>query len=449
MGLARGRPFVTRGAVVILDLGTSTVKCGCIDSRGSVAVLVSESFPLVERKERCEVDFLAYEKAVLRILAKVADKARRKSCRVSAILITGQAQTFAPVDGEFLPLSKGMVWLDARAKEEGKYLEQQLPDFKGTAGLARPFPELYVSKLLWLKRHKAALFQKASFFPLIHEYIAYCLTGRYFTDSASVGMTGLLDIRTGKLNNKILGILGLSRSVFPEIAAPATMAHVLTEECCRSLGLGRHVHVALCGNDQAASALGAGVSRIGDVSVNFGTAMVAFGLSKTMATDVGESQMAGLAPAYAPAFLLSYDAQAGKLVAQLKKKYFPELSWDRFFGFYRQVAGKAVPSDFKISGNRVICPSVRQKEVLAGFVMRYLLQQFQVHVARVAGARLPKVIYVSGGMAESKVWLGLLRKSARSRLVLSHAREAGLIGARRIYREKTAERSVGRCNHGK
>ena len=199
-----------------------------------------------------EVDFDALADTALDLLASEADAADG----IEAILITSQAQTFAPVDPDFRPLRAGIVWLDARAGSEAEALARELPDFQRTAGFTFPMAELYISKILWLRNNEPDVFERAAAFPLINEFVAQKLTDRHFSDHTCFGMGGLLDIRSRTANRRALSAIGITGDNLPELAPAARLSYPLGPAAASRLGLPETVRVCFCGNDQCASSAG-------------------------------------------------------------------------------------------------------------------------------------------------------------------------------------------------
>jgi len=392
---------------IVLDLGTSSIKCGCVDPAGRLVEATGAGFHTHSDGARCETDFEecgSVARSVLRDTVKAALEAGR---RVEAVLVTGQAQTFAPVDADFRPLGPGIVWLDARAEDEAAALAEMLPDFDRTAGFREPLPALYVAKLLWLKSHRPDVFGNAAHFPLISDYVAHQLTGRFYSDSCTFGMGGVYDITAKTLNGRALRALGLGPDVFPEIADPVELGYTLTPAAQRELHIDDPVPVYLCGNDQSASAVGSGLTNVGDVSVNFGTAMAAYTLADALPDELGPQEIAGISPAGARYFLLSYEPDMGRALDALKARHFPESPYDELFE------------------SRSSVPEV------AAFV-QHCLDRFRGHLSRVGRLGTPERVYVSGGMTRSEAWLDLLRRHCDHEILCSNRQEAGLIGAARI-----------------
>ena len=103
---------------MVLDIGTSYIKCGCIDSEFNVLSQYQREFPMELKEHSCEIDFDLFFNTTNDLLSECLADQIAKCSTVEALLITSQAQTFTVVDADFSPIHKGIVWLDERAEKE-------------------------------------------------------------------------------------------------------------------------------------------------------------------------------------------------------------------------------------------------------------------------------------------------------------------------------------------
>ncbi|MCK4423375.1 MAG: hypothetical protein KAV18_04820, partial [Candidatus Omnitrophica bacterium] len=394
----------------------------------------SEKFELYQNAKICESDFEQCYQTALKVLDRVIPETIQQGYTVSGLLITSQAQTFVPVDEHFNPLSKGIVWLDSRAEDEEKYLIEQLPDFQKTAGLSQPSSALYGSKLLWFKNNKPDIYKKAKYFPLINEFIVYKLTGKFYSDYTNFSMGGVLDIRKKKLNTKILEILELSADNFPEIKEAVSISYNIKAELKKRFDLKNDVPVYFCGNDQSVSAAGAGIKRVGEISANFGTAMVVYTYLDNLPDVIAPYQMAGISPVAAEYFILSVET-VGNIIDNVKNTCFPEISYDEFFSKYYIVKDIDLPDDIKVVNGQLIGLDEFDPDKQAGFTVKYFLNRFCFHLSQIEKQVKAEKLYISGGIAKSSVWIDLLKENIDQQIILNNTREAGLIGAVKIYKK--------------
>jgi len=307
---------------LVLDIGTSYIKCGCIDPEYNVVASYQREFPMVQNQRLFEIDFDLFFETANELIKECLSDRLVNQYKVEALLITSQAQTSAPADENFKPLRKGIVWLDERAEKEAAYLREMLKDFSRASGFKRPFPGLYIAKLLWLKWNEAAVFRMAKTFPLINEYLAYRLSGKFYSDSGGIGMSGMYDFRFNEINKDILEIIGLEEDNFPQIEKAATQGELILPEFRQQWSINYGFPVFLCGNDQGASASGAGLKRPGDININFGTAIVFYTITDSLVSKLTDSQIAGKHPTGDNFFLLNFGSDFGIQIRSLKEKYF-------------------------------------------------------------------------------------------------------------------------------
>lgn len=409
--------------VIVLDLGTSAFKCGLVSATLQIIAACKHDVQMQKHSGLIEIDFEAAYQTCFALIRHIIGEAAAKRYRPGALIITSQAQTFVPVDHDFKPMMTGISWLDARAAEEADFLWQSIKNIPLKMGYRRPSPMLYSSKLVWLKNHQPEIYRKAHAFPLLNEFIVQKLTGEFYTDYTNFGMTGMLDICRRKFNQEMLSLLKLSAPQFPELGSAFEIAYPISKSARQQLDVDYELPVYLAGNDQASSACGAGLKNIGDVSVNLGTAMVFFTLIETPVEQLKESQIVGIDPICGRFYFLSYEKDFGEKIQNLKQAYFSENSYDEMFAAYYHA--KKENATIEQDVNR----DVEQ-------VIDHSIERFKYHLAEIENKVTPKVIYVSGGVAQSPMWIKIMQQNCKYELVTNIQQEAGIIGAARIYAEK-------------
>jgi len=418
---------------LVLDIGTSDIKCGYIDSDYNVLAQDSRKFPLVQNKGLFEIDFCLFYSTTFDLVKKCLAEMSTENSNVEALLITSQAQTFAPVDANFIPLCKGIVWLDERAVKEAVCLNEHLSDFSQSAGFKHPLPSLYISKLLWLKNNEPALFKKARAFPLINEFLAFRLTGKFYSDNTNFGMGGMYDFRHDTLNKKVLHVLGLREKNFPKIDRAVIRGELISSPVQKEWKLDYRFPIIFCGNDQGASASGEGPDQPGSVNINFGTAMVFYTITDSLTTDLTENQIAGKHPIGDDYFLLNFESDFGVQVRQLKDKFFKSGTYDQFFQTYLEFPDVDVQVPLSEETNLSFVSELDSYRYCAG-IIKYYLNRFQFHFTQIQKSVYIKNITLSGGLTLSKVWLDILQSTLDQPVTINNRANAGLIGALHIYK---------------
>lgn len=417
---------------LIVDIGTSSIKCGCLTSSADILVDKQEKFPMVQKENSYEIDFNLFFDTVKGLVFHCISKKAVQKNKVRALLITSQANTFVPVTEDFKPLRNGIVWLDERAKKEADYLNTQLPRYADYSGFGQPLPGLFASKLLWLKRNEPTVFQKAKFFPLINEYLAYRLTNQFYTDATSFGMSGMYDFEKKGINDKLLQILGLTKDNFPQIENASIKGVPISKEISEEWKISTRFPVFLCGNDQCASASGAGLKHDSDITINFGSAMVLFSITNKFPINLGAEQIAGKYPIADDFFLLSYESDFGIVIRSLKEKLFELGSYDQFFQTYLDFPEieSRIPNFLEVD---LKFNSVKEANQFCAGIIKYYVDQLKKHMRSISQKVDITSVFVSGTITKSPVWLEIIKKEIKHTLIINNHENAGLVGALNIY----------------
>ncbi|WP_419212097.1 FGGY family carbohydrate kinase [Maribacter sp. X9] len=418
-----------------LDIGTSNIKCGCLTLSADILVEKKEKFPLVQFGESFEIDVIVFFDLIKDLVGQCLSEIQDRTKKVKALLITSQANTFVPVAKDFKPLRKGIVWLDERAKAEADCLGVKLPGYATYSGFGKPLSGLLASKLLWLKANDPQVFNNAEFFPLINEYLVYRLTHSFYTDTTSFGMSGMYDFVNRDINGRLLQILQLEKSNFPQIANAAEKSALISEEVSKEWKIQHRFPVYLCGNDQCASASGAGLKDHGDITINFGSALVLFSITKSISKNMGIDQIAGKYPVSHDYFLLSYEPDFGLVIRSLKEKLFKEGSYDLLFQTYLDYpdVAKITP---RLSEMQLDFKTNESAGQFCAGIIKYYIDQLKKHIADVNQRERIKNIFLSGAITKSSVWIQIIKKEVSSKAVINNQENAGLMGALNIYLSK-------------
>jgi xylulokinase len=249
--------------VIGVDVGTSSAKGVAIDEHGAVLAEATHGYPVDMPhpgwSEQDPEDWVAATEAVLHELG--ADRA-------AGIGLTGQMHGLVALGADDRPLRPAILWNDGRSQPQASAIEERLGierlvELSGNrvlAGFTAP-------KLAWLAEHEPDVHRRIARVMLPKDYVRFRLTGEPGTDVSDASGTALLDVGRRAWSRE----LAEAFEVDPSWLSAVHESH----EVCGVTSAG--VPVAAGAGDQAAGALGVGVTDAGSpASLVLGTSGVIF-----------------------------------------------------------------------------------------------------------------------------------------------------------------------------
>jgi xylulokinase len=240
-----------------LDVGTSGVKGIAISPEGEILATESESYPLsTPRPGWSEQDPEDWWQAAGACLARLP---------TGPIGLSGQMHGLVALDSDERVLRPAILWNDQRTAAECAEIEArvgldrliELTGNRALTGFTAP-------KLLWLRTHEPETYSRIRHVLLPKDYVRLRLTGEHAIDAADASGTLLFDVAGRRWSDEVCAALDVPAEWLPPAYESTDVA-----------GAG----------DQAAAALGIGITAPGPVSVVLGTSGVVFAALPAYAPD--------------------------------------------------------------------------------------------------------------------------------------------------------------------
>ncbi len=251
-----------RDLVIGLDAGTSVIKAVAFDHDGRQVAVTSRPNAYDEGPGGAvEQDMHRTWTSAAEVLRLLGEEVADLPRRTAALAVTGQGDGTWLVDDRGEPVAPGWLWLDSRAAAIVEELERsgaRRAAWRHTGcGLNACQQNAH---LLWLKRHRPDLLERAATAFHCKDWLHLKLTGVRATDR-SEGTFTFGDFRTRDYASEVLEALGLAdlRRLLPPMLDGSTTTHPLTHEAARATGLLAGTPVALGFLDVVCTALGAGI----------------------------------------------------------------------------------------------------------------------------------------------------------------------------------------------
>ncbi len=249
-------------------MGTIGCKCALYDPKGVCISQYNKEYPLIYTGSFVEQDAHLWWTLVCEGIKSVTEQAGVHE--ITALSISTQGISFVPVDACGNTLGHAISWLDERSVDEARELEECFGRKKIYQITGKPTHPCYTfPKLVWLKKHRKALFNRTCKFLLPLDFLNYRLTGRAVTDYTMAGGTMLYDIAGKRWSPELLDYIELSPVKLPEVACMGSKVGNILPDIAKSLGINA-ASVILGGQDQKLAAIGAGIAE-GVCTVSFGT----------------------------------------------------------------------------------------------------------------------------------------------------------------------------------
>lgn len=266
-----------------VDIGTSGCKVVAVDSAGHVVATSLQHYPLdTPRQGWAEQDpqvwWRAADAGVRAVLADLDD-----GVSVAAIGLCGQMHGLTVLDGRGEVIRPAILWNDQRAAPQCAEITERAGGLPGLLRLVnnQMLPGFTAGKILWLRQHEPANYQRMRHLLNPKDYLRLRMTGAYVTDVSDASGTGLFDVRGRRWSGELLGLLDIEETVLPWVVESHEVTGGLSADVARRWRLPAGLPVVGGGGDSVLQTTSMGVLDAGLLGVTLGTAGIVGGASRT------------------------------------------------------------------------------------------------------------------------------------------------------------------------
>jgi len=259
-----------------IDLGTSGVKVALLDAQGEVAAVTSAPLQVSRphalwSEQDPESWWLATDQA-MQALAQ-----QHGLSEVNAIGLSGQMHGATLLDSAHRVLRPAILWNDGRSGEQCRELEQSVPESRQITGNLM-MPGFTAPKLLWVQQHEPDIFRQVAKVLLPKDYLRWRLSGDFASDMSDAAGTMWLDVARRDWSDAMLAACDLTRDQMPSLFEGNAITGSLSREVAERWGM-QPVPLVAGGGDNAAGAVGVGMTEPGQGMLSLGTSGVYFVVS--------------------------------------------------------------------------------------------------------------------------------------------------------------------------
>jgi xylulokinase len=416
---------VTGPLLIGVDLGTTGTKTALFDAEGRVLAERTAETPLRwHGPGQVDQDPEDFFRAATETIAGCVEAAEPGD--VAALAVSGQMAGTMGVDAELRPVTPYDSWLDSRCAPQVDRLARDVGDRLVELTGCPPMVN-HAPKLAWWREHEPEAFERVSAWVPPAAYVAARLCGADpFVDRTYLHFTGLADARAGTWSDELADAVGVPRDRLPRIVEPTEIVGGLTAEAASACGLRAGTPVAAGLGDTAATVLGAGVVRPGQLLDAAGTAACLCAGAEEFRPDVEHRTLIVMRGALSDQWVSLGYLTGGATLPWLARLFGEEDEAEAFrrvtgeaasapagsdgLLFVPHLDGRILPSDPTLRGAWVGLHHAHERRHLCRAVLESVALEYAGYLRVLAelhpGLRLDEA-RVAGGGARSAVWNGI------------------------------------------
>jgi len=205
---------------------------------------------------------------------------------ITCVGFSGQMHGAVVLDERGVVVRPALIWCDQRTENQVR----ELSDVFGIDRLIQltcnpPLTNFTLTKLMWIRENEPENWRKVRSVMLPKDYVRFRLTGEKATDVSDASGTLMLDVARRAWSAEVLASAGIDASLLPSVHESRDVCAHVSPSGAEATGLRSGTPVVAGAGDQAAGAIGMGVTHPGTVSATIGTSGVLFAATERPAVD--------------------------------------------------------------------------------------------------------------------------------------------------------------------
>jgi xylulokinase len=256
-----------------IDVGTTSTKAVLADPFGHFFASATHSYSYsTPERGQAEQDPEDWWNAVCVTTRELLATYPEAGSRLRAIGVSGQGVAAVVLAQNRKPLRNAILWIDTRSAPQAAQLYEE--HGKRLAAISGKQPAAYnvEPKLLWLRQHEPATWNRIWKVMTTTAYVTFRLTGNAVMNHSDGGILLSYDLVERCWSQEALACMGLPAGIFCELAACHEVIGAITPEAAAQSGLPPGLPVIAGGEDTSSAGLAMGVVSGDDVQLSMGSA---------------------------------------------------------------------------------------------------------------------------------------------------------------------------------
>jgi gluconokinase len=429
-----------------IDVGTTSAKAVAFSETGEILASHSCTYKMYHPQTAwCEQNPEEVFEAVIESTNKVISALPSYKLLLAAFSSAMHGLLLMDKNGQ--RLTNCIIWADNRAADIAgrlRYSEWGNKIYHATGVPVHAMSPL--CKLIWLKENEPTVFNKADKFISIKEYIYYRIFGEYLIDTSVASATGLLNLKTLEWDERILNFIDINFTSLSEVVSTKTKKIYNKKNAgasARNWLMPDGTPFIIGSSDGALANIGTGATEKNTMAITIGTSSAARIITHAPETDA--DMRIFCYHATDDCYILGGASNNGAVVLEWLKNKLLETNESVAELFQKAEAVSAGSDDLifvpYILGERAPIWNSNAKGIFFGLsinhkkahLIRACMEGVIYSVYSIARIllenRLITEIRVSGGFAQSSLWLQMLADVCNIKVMVSDAVESAALGA--------------------
>ena len=282
--------------VVVVDAGSTRIRCFVFDSNGGVVTQRSADWTYLDADAVSpyarELDAESVWASTSRLVAECVGDSGVVARRIAAVTVTSQRQgvVFLDRDGRVLYAGPNV---DLRAIFEGAAIDDAMGSrvFEVTGRL--PSFLFAPAKLRWFMQNKPEVYERIDRVVTLADWLRWKLSGELVSEATLAAEAGLLDVRTRRWCADLFDEIGVRASCGVPIERAGAVVGAVRRDSTDLTGLPVGVPVVVSAADTQCGLLGLGVGRAGQVGIVAGWSIPLLMVTEAPAYDAARRTWTG------------------------------------------------------------------------------------------------------------------------------------------------------------
>ena len=264
-----------------IDIGTGGTRAILIDEIGTVLATETAEHPPFATPDVgwAEQDPDDWWNAAVIAIQKIVSAFPAES--IGAIGLTGQMHGSVLLDKNNKPLRPALLWCDQRTERQCHEIVKTIGAERVIELVSNPaITGFTLPKLLWVRENEPATWDTVASILLPKDYVRLKLSGDKAIDVADASGTLLFDVRNRKWAQEMIDAFKIDPQILPNVFESIEVTGTISKTVATQTGLSEGTPIVAGAGDNAAGAVGMGVTKPGTVSCTIGTSGVVFGVTE-------------------------------------------------------------------------------------------------------------------------------------------------------------------------